>query len=334
MGGSAMSMMLRSLPLIACLGIATSYTPPARTPGCKCNFTSTKGATLDLANLKSITETSPATVSDRIQKAPLSDYMYTFGVCNNVQAPKNCLDSTGAPVKRDYYWAPGWQTKKSENALTPAQGTPYCRYLGNPAMMSNMEWALYDEEDPSKGVKMTYTGGESCSTKDASGNPQRRQLELNFLCSRNQLEKFEDQVLDETGHCKYAITVESEYACPLECGFGSSGNICNNHGICRYDTDLKKAKCFCNDGWEGGGCEATSDGDDDKPTYGPVLGLLIFVTVALVALVAAMVFLWRYLKGRMFNTPDQPDYSRMGGQGGLVENSGRGMNLGAGAAGL
>jgi len=110
------------------------------------------------------------------------------------------------------------------------------------------------------------------------------------------LEKFEDQVIDEAAHCTYAITVESEYACPTECGFGSSGAICGDHGICRYDTDAKRARCFCNSGHKGAGCDQVDT--DDQPTYGPVLGLLIFVTIAVVALIAGIAYMWRYFQQR------------------------------------
>ena len=114
-------------------------------------------------------------------------------------------------------------------------------------------------------------------------------------------------MIDESKHCTYAITIESMYACPTECGFGSGGKMCGGHGICRYDTDAgthalsgpnkapndKKgvAKCFCNAGHAGAGCSEAPAGA--VATYGPVLGLLIFVTIVMVGLVAGIFFLYR-----------------------------------------
>jgi len=195
-------------------------------------------------------------------------------------------------------------------------------------MSSNTQWSLLDKTDPGAGVTLTYTGGQHCS------NGQQRALAINFKCAKNKVETFEKQIIDESAHCTYAISLESEYACPTECGFGSAGSMCNNHGICRYDTDAKKARCFCNNGFSGPGCDQTPE---EAQGYGPLLGLLIFVTIGVVALIAGIVFLWRYMQKRTL--PDQEQYGRMQSDfgGGLVENAAtdaRAGRIGSGAAGL
>lgn len=64
----------------------------------------------------------------------------------------------------------------------------------------------------------------------------------------------------------------------------------------RYDTDLAQSRCFCNEGYTGDGC-----GDkvkEDSNNYGAILGLLIFVVIALVAFGAAGYFLFRWMQKR------------------------------------
>ena len=162
---------------------------------------------------------------------------------------------------------------------------------------------------------MTYTGGQHCS----SG--LRRSLAINFICSSNKIETFEKQVIDEAAHCTYAISVESEYACPLECGFGSAGAMCGGHGLCRYDTDAKKARCFCNSGHAGAGCDQSSA--SVVTTYGPILGLLIFVTIIMLLLAGGIGMLWRWMALRTVPNSGEA-YGRLQnqfGSDGLMDNA-------------
>jgi len=279
-----------------------------------------KGVSFDLSALSKLTEGGDTTAFDRVQTGQ-SDYLYTFGICHSVAPPANCLKADGTPQVK-VATAPGWQTKRSESwATMPAGKLPSCKYLGNPDFGTtsnpiNRQWSLYDPTDPGRGVSLTYTGGQHCS------NGQQRALQINFLCSKREIEKI-DQVFDESEHCKYEITLESQYACPLECGFGSSGSMCGGHGICRYDTDADRARCFCNSGHSGAGC---SDGapDEEGQSYGPVLGLLIFVTIVMVALVGGIYMLWRFMSTRMMAGHQEEIYNRMrnefGGDG-LMENA-------------
>jgi len=108
----------------------------------------------------------------------------------------------------------------------------------------------------------------------------------------------------------YEVTIESEYACPLECGFGGH-QLCSNHGVCGYDSDLKAARCFCNDGFSGDGCQDSGPKQEESNNYGPILGLLIFVTIALVGLAAAVVGLWRYMHQRTLPLDGQ-SYAALG----------------------
>lgn len=145
---------------------------------------------------------------------------------------------------------------------TPDIEKRLCRYLGgngdndhegNGNLARDAEFSLLDEENPGAGVRLTYKQGQTCHSGVSSG--YRRQLHLNFKCSSSQIRKIDQnvsllsspvqnnshmqssltpvsQVMDESAHCEYEITIESEYACPTECGFGGGHSICNNHGVC------------------------------------------------------------------------------------------------------
>jgi len=271
-------MLQRSIALFAlCL---LSLGTHAASPSMTCGFTK-KGASFDLSPLAALAKQQTGgafTVQDRIQVYQ-KDYIYTFGICSSVAPPKNCLDETGKSRVR-YDTAPGWQTKATD--------ATDCKYLGNPDVTSHT-WDVLDAANPAKGASLTYSGGQHCS------NGQKRKLKLNFLCSSSTKEKIEQLVIDESAHCEYEINIESEYACPTQCGFSSSGSLCGAHGVCGYDTDKLQAKCFCNNGRAGAYCEEEAS-TDSVADYGPILGLVVFIAIGLVVVIAMLVALWRYLQ--------------------------------------
>merc|ERR1712100_326680 len=295
------SMGLSMALFLAMVALSASYesAPPQPPPmDCKHEIKQDDAtvASYDLTKLQELSQAKPAVVQDRLQVAQV-DFQYTFAVCSTVKAPANCLKADGTS-RVDPYWAPAWQTNATENAITvPNVEDRDCMYLGgNGDGLTNglsevAHFSALNEDDPAAGVKLTYTHGQHCS------NGARRQFIINFKCARVGIEKFDDAILDESKHCVYEISVESEYACPLECGFGGGHEICGGHGVCGFDTDLKKARCFCNEGYSGNGCDAGSSSGDSNG-YGPILGLLIFVTIALIGLVAAVVGLWKYMSDR------------------------------------
>jgi len=296
-----------------------------------CRYDTGKGATYDLTPLASLTQDgSGQDIKDRIQTTQ-AGYTYTIGICNSVAPPSACMKSGKSVVRPGGHLngpSPAWQTK--------GNNPDNCKYLGDPDMPNHHKWALLDENDPGMGVSLTYTGGQHCTHTDSAGNKLQRALTVNFKCSANNFESFEEQVIDESDKCTYEITLESEYACPTECGFGSAGNMCNNHGVCRYDTDAKRARCFCNRGFIGPGCDTEGE-EEAPPTYGPVLGLLVFVTIAVVALIAGIIFLWNYLSKRTAVTAaDQYGHlSDTFGNSMMENNASAGASrIGIGAAGL
>jgi len=43
------------------------------------------------------------------------------------------------------------------------------------------------------------------------------------------------------------------FSCPVECEV-SGRELCGGHGYCGYDKDQSKARCFCDDGFDGTDC--------------------------------------------------------------------------------
>merc|ERR1711907_773300 len=290
------TMTVRSLIVLATiLAHASSSTPaqPKDPPMCGADFSS-KGTSFDLTRLKEMaSNANPGEVADRVQKEK-GDYKYTFAVCSTIAAPTVC------------------QTSNNDNDNT-------CFYLGNSeASGGKLEWydeytswALLDEEDPALGVSLTYTGGQHCTHTDQFGERLRRKITFNFRCRKmNGIESFEKQVIDETDQCGYQITVDSPYACPTQCGFGGDRVACGNHGVCGFDTDLNQSRCLCNEGYTGSGCGDKVKKDDND--YGAILGLLIFVVIALVAFGAAFYFLFRWMQNRTMRM-DGESYSKLEG---------------------
>jgi len=309
-----MTSISRMLPLLLVSSVLTisAYNVPPAPPPMSCKFDTGKGASYDLSKLQELAEAKPLTAQDRLQVAQ-KDYLYTFGICNTVAPPENCLNNDGES-RVGLYWGPGWQTNASQTlANTPNMDDRHCFYLGGNGegeLSTVAKWSMLDNEDVSiLGATLTYSHGQTYHSNGGG----RRSLILNFKCREHEFEKIEKNVMDESAHAKYEITIESEYACPVECGFGGGHSICNNHGVCGYDTDQETARCFCNEGFSGPGC----DEKQATPTlqaYGPILALLIFVTIVLVALVGAVVGLWRFMSQRTVPM-DGESYARLENDG-------------------
>jgi len=280
------------------------------------------GATYDLTKLHELSKQVPVVAVDRMQIAldgTAFQYEYTFGICTAVRAPKICQKPNGDPThgvgKR---WAPVWQTNTSQTQYnTPDVNDRHCYYLGGNGQAAGLEsvaaFGLYDMENPGKGVTLTYSYGQSCHrvTADSTG---RRKTRINFVCDPTAgVEKVDKYVMDESAHCEYDITIKSEYACPTQCGFGGTHSMCGGHGVCGYDTDNSVARCFCNEGYSGPGCDQGGTAQETLQGYGPILGLLIFVVIALVGLVVAVLGLWRYMSQR--TVPLDGSYARLDDDG-------------------
>ena len=99
--------------------------------------------------------------------------------------------------------------------------------------------SLLDQEDPSKGVSLSYFG-------DYCKHPvEQRKFTIDLVCA-DRLNPTPTHAY-EIHHCSYKATIPSIYGCPLECPV-SNRHLCGGNGHCAYDPDKGAARCFCNKG--------------------------------------------------------------------------------------
>lgn len=113
----------------------------------------------------------------------------------------------------------------------------YCYVVGKYSDVST-KLVLLDQEDPTKGIRLSYYG-ENCH------DGTQRQFNIEMSCA-DKLNPVPTHALEYT-HCVYTITMPSVYGCPMECPV-SNRHLCGGNGHCAYDDDKGAARCFCNNG--------------------------------------------------------------------------------------
>lgn len=162
--------------------------------------------------------------------------------------------------------------------------------------------SLLDQEDPSKGIALTYYGAY-CHTPMV-----QRKFRIELECA-DKLSPIPTSAL-EYEHCSYTVTMPSVYGCPLECPVADRA-LCGGNGHCSYDIDKGAARCFCNHGmnlpsrpiinfsyllgYRGAAC--TEKGEvEEELNYSPVLfGLIITLFVIIGLLVVGIYFMIRQM---------------------------------------
>lgn len=167
-------------------------------------------------------------------------------------------------------------------------------------------WSALEEENPSKGVVLTYWNGNECTEPGS-----HRQLSIAFACGIDNRNPFarEGQVVEEKDACKYEIVTESTMGCPQECPV-VGGRLCSGAGVCDYDTDAEKTRCFCSPGLTGVDCSVTIPEPDEG--FGATGGVLVFVCLLLIALLGVLVYLWNRIRTLRL---DPKAYSQLRGGG-------------------
>ena len=130
---------------------------------------------------------------------------------------------------------------------------------------------------------MAYSGGDWCQPD----GQKARTLKVWVACNNDPGISPSDEVVLESSMCNYDFFLKSAFGCPSECPLVPAGDgtgavyLCARHGVCDYDAEINKPRCFCNDGWSGGDCASQAS----APATGlsAVGGVLLTVGLLLVA---------------------------------------------------
>lgn len=190
-------------------------------------------------------------------------------------------------------------------------GKEICHVIGKyDESQDDLYYSLLDSTDPSKGVSMTYPLGDRC----ASGI--NRQATIDIECANTHSTILSAQ---EPTTCSYHLQMKSYYGCPTECPVTDKG-LCSSHGICKYDTSLKKPYCYCNTGHYGDDCSSSSAPKSASyDGFSVQLGLLITLLLVAIALVGAVGFMVYkiYLYRKETIGEDYSMLPSMGGEDGI-----------------
>ena len=192
--------------------------------------------------------------------ADAAGYVYTFGICTEINPPSpDCDSQTALPPSTAY------QTCKANNPSCPGAGTPNptCNSLG---VIDNTENKLTDPTDPAGGITVSYSGGTPCMLPDGATVP--RSFIVAFTCNDDYTNIPDSEPVVEPAACTYQVNVKSAYACPARCVMGQNGKQCSGQGVCGYDAKLGSF-CQCFGGYEGDDCSTPISGVDLAHYCGP-----------------------------------------------------------------
>ncbi len=163
-------------------------------------------------------------------------------------------------------------------------GNDQCHHLGAAVDVPTVQYGLYDTQNPSRGVYIKYTGGDTCVNV---GQNKGRSLKVWILCDTDVTNIPDTELVEETATCDYEIFVASAFGCPAECPVTLDPNtgtrsLCSNHGICDFDAAIGTSRCFCNNGWESRDCsQATVPPPALSAVGGVLIGVGIFLAMTL-----------------------------------------------------
>lgn len=162
------------------------------------------------------------------------------------------------------------------------------------------KFSLLDNENPDEGVKVIYEGG----TPDFCKPEKPRSLEVNFHCSTQSNEMYNDVDEPDEGKCSYVMHYNTVHACPKYCVTGNT--ICNGNGVCGHHEE----PCLCSEGFTGMHCETPGYPASNPPQGFTIAVALLTVFLFLLAgLLGFLVYMW--IKLRRLAPVDTEAYSTL-----------------------
>lgn len=244
-----------------------------------CQWKSLTGASYDLQPL-TITDQSQMSYFIKDGDIPCTPdieptYSYVWNLCapvTEVSFPRTCALDGGAS---DMSAAIQFLNRSTD-------GYKECEQVGQyDPDADDLHFKQLDLQDPSKGVSITYPLGDKCGPVTSS---LYRSATIDVVCSDIDVEI---ESATEPSMCEYHFTMKSYYGCPLSCPV-TTGGLCNSHGHCAYDPELKKARCFCNEGYaKGDSCQSSSTETGGGLATNTVLLMDILIAMLVITLILA-----------------------------------------------
>lgn len=270
---------------IACLVGYVAGAEAFEGPTTSCRWTA-NGTTFDLSGLTLPSWTSYNVTDVRADEN--TDFGYHFNVCADAAVPQNA----------------GCDQSQKVVAYQTDNNNDMCYRLSKPAA-DGWDFGMFDVNNPARGVVLKTDGGQTCNV---NGAEVPRELRLVFQCSHDTSNKFDQEQVTETNTCHYYIQLNTIHGCPTQCLDSKATTICSGNGICGYDTDAGRSRCFCNSGYAGSTCSSRTTKSHRKTTEGVILAFVLLLLVAVVGMVAYM-----FLKLRRLNV-DPSAYENLQGR--------------------
>ena len=194
----------------------------------------------------------------------------------------------------------------------PTRGPSQCYTVGGPSVLG-WNFSLYDPTKPARGVSLTMLNGESTFCPRSRAPPYgntNRTFTVSLLCAPMPTSTiYTSATVFELNVCDYRMEIKSVAGCPTECTGGpGSQSVCGGNGVCGFDTDANRAKCYCYAGFAGAGCGPAGSAAAGLSAEGVILIIVCVVLAMVIGLVGFM-----FLKLRKLQV-DPSAYEQMQGR--------------------
>lgn len=234
---------------------------------------------------------------------PTTTYFFNIGVDT---APP------GPPLTQSLSCASKTASGCFQVEVNPKQPTGgQCYQVGGPSAQG-WNFSVYDTTKPARGVSLTMLNGEStwCPVNRQTGAVRNRTFTVSLLCAPMPTNTFyTSATVFELNQCDYRMEIKSVAGCPTECTGGpGSQSVCGGNGVCGFDTDANRAKCYCYAGFAGSGCAPAGAAAAGLSAEGVILIIVCVVLAMVIGLVGFM-----FLKLRKLQV-DPSAYEQMQGR--------------------
>mmetsp|Transcript_20567 Transcript_20567/g.24936 ORF Transcript_20567/g.24936 Transcript_20567/m.24936 type:complete len:327 (-) Transcript_20567:768-1748(-) len=235
---------------------------------------------------------------------------YTFAICRNLEGgevPPVCKKAGTRLDAAVYQTIPKGENNNNDSSNNDDLCVPAGLWITDPVSDFPSSITVLNPNGEAAGfgfgVNLTYRGGDKCT------NGEHRQFSLHVRCADAVRVKPVSVVeLGKDGRpnkCHYQASVDSIAGCPTECGRGQNSegqmSLCSGRGICGFDRGLHKARCFCDDGYQGDSCHETAvppsePSSNNGSSSGGTRTLTILLLLVVMLLFAIVVFLANQIK--------------------------------------